>query len=290
METNSSQFTIENRIDSMSNQFTKTDWKIVQYLKLNIEKFLSNNAVEIAKQVGVSDASIIRFVQKVGYDGLNEFKFILKQEIQKKPTAKDISNEIHSVLLSDIKENLDKLFYSFTQEKVELVITLIKESKRIFVIGLSSYGPIADIIKHKFLKIGLNIQTIKNIEQLRFYTGIVEKMDIYLMIDLESNDNEIEDILRLLKKSSCKVIHISKFTGTKYSKYTDVVLNIPNIDYSKSNYVISNEIFIISIIDIIFEQLIKEDNNLFGILLNTTSYSSKVFDKEEKQIQRKLKK
>ena len=65
-------FSVMSRIEGMSNQFTKTDWKVVQYIKNHTEEFVSGSAQNLAKQIGVSDASIIRFAQKVGFSGLNE--------------------------------------------------------------------------------------------------------------------------------------------------------------------------------------------------------------------------
>ena len=67
-------FSVMSRIEGMSNQFTKTDWKIVQYMKENMQEFVSCSAQDLATQIGVSDASVIRFAQKVGFSGLNEFR------------------------------------------------------------------------------------------------------------------------------------------------------------------------------------------------------------------------
>ena len=64
-------FSTMSRIEGMSNQFTNTDWKIVQYIKNNTDIFLSLSAQELASRIGISDASIIRFAQKVGFSGLN---------------------------------------------------------------------------------------------------------------------------------------------------------------------------------------------------------------------------
>ena len=37
-------FSVMSRIEGMSNQFTKTDWKIVQYMKENMQEFVSCSA------------------------------------------------------------------------------------------------------------------------------------------------------------------------------------------------------------------------------------------------------
>ena len=39
-------FSVMSRIEGMSNQFTKTDWKIVQYMKENMQEFVSCSAEE----------------------------------------------------------------------------------------------------------------------------------------------------------------------------------------------------------------------------------------------------
>ena len=75
-------FSLMSRIDGMSNQFTKTDWKIVQFIKTAPQEFLTGSAQSLAAKINVSDASIVRFAQKVGFSGLSELKYTLQNELE----------------------------------------------------------------------------------------------------------------------------------------------------------------------------------------------------------------
>ncbi len=156
-------FTLMARIDGMSTQFTKTDWKIVQYIKKSTAKFIELSAQELAKEIGTSDASIIRFAQKVGYSGLNELKYTMQKEIDK--SSSSVNHSDYSTLLNDNKMLLDSLFNLTNPTDINHARELMLKSQRIFIVGLNFNQNVAEIIAHKFMTIGLTVQAITNYEK-----------------------------------------------------------------------------------------------------------------------------
>ena len=94
-------FSLMSRIDGMSNQFTKTDWKIVQFMKNSPQEFLAGSAQNLATKINISDASIVRFAQKVGFSGLSELKYTLQNELDKESAI--ISHNAYTLLMQDYK-------------------------------------------------------------------------------------------------------------------------------------------------------------------------------------------
>ena len=140
-------FSVMSRIEGMSNQFTKTDWKVVQYIKNHTEDFISCSAQNLAKQIGVSDASIIRFAQKVGFSGLNEFKFMLQNELNKEQTI--INQNSYTSLLQEYNLLAETLFKFTKPEYVDMLRERMLKAKRIYIAGMDLNKNTAEIIGHK---------------------------------------------------------------------------------------------------------------------------------------------
>ena len=127
-------FSVMTRIEGMSNQFTKTDWKIVQYMKENMQEFVSCSAQDLATQIGVSDASVIRFAQKVGFSGLNEFRYILQSELERENTI--INQNSYTSLMHDYNTLTETLFKFTKPEYVDLLRKKMLKARRIFIAGM----------------------------------------------------------------------------------------------------------------------------------------------------------
>ena len=148
-------FSVMTRIEGMSNQFTKTDWKIVQYMKENMQEFVSCSAQDLATQIGVSDASVIRFAQKVGFSGLNEFRYILQSELERENTI--INQNSYTSLMHDYNTLTETLFKFTKPEYVDLLRKKMLKARRIFIAGMDLNKNIAEMAGHKFMLLGLDV-------------------------------------------------------------------------------------------------------------------------------------
>lgn len=69
------------RISTLYPHFTKADRAIAHMTIHHPQTVAKLSSRELGRQCGVSEASVIRFAQKLGYDGLPEFRTALRQEL-----------------------------------------------------------------------------------------------------------------------------------------------------------------------------------------------------------------
>lgn len=62
-------------------ELTKGQSKLAGYLLNNQKRVLELTSAEVGKEVGMSDASVIRFCRAIGYDGFADLKVQLKKEL-----------------------------------------------------------------------------------------------------------------------------------------------------------------------------------------------------------------
>lgn len=264
-------FTLMARIDGMSNQFTKTDWKIVQYIKKSTIKFIELSAQELAKEIGTSDASIIRFAQKVGYSGLNELKYTMQKEIDK--SSSSVNHSDYSALLNDYKMLFDSLFQLTNPADINHTRELMLKSRRIFIIGLNFNQNIAEIIAHKFMTLGLTVQALTNYDTLKLYQSLSQETDLFITISLSGNHKQLASILADFKKNGSSVLLITNYEKSLCSPYANIILLIPKTDLLLSSNTITREILILVLFDMLFHNFLSEDVKSFQFFQKAASYS-----------------
>lgn len=264
-------FSLMARIEGMSNQFTKTDWKIVQYIKKHTNDFIVMSAQELAKAIGTSDASIIRFAQKVGYSGLNELKYTMQKELNKNTSSSNHSD--YSSLLQDVTLLLESLFQITNPTDMDTVRTMMLKARRIFIVGLNFNQNVAEIIAHKFMTLGLTIQALTNYDTLKLYCSLSNEEDLFITISLSGNHKQLSSILADFRKNGSGVILVSNYEKSLCASQAKLILQIPKTDLLRNSNTISREILILVLFDMIFHNFLMEDVNSLQTFQKTASYS-----------------
>lgn len=264
-------FSLMARIEGMSNQFTKTDWKIVQYIKKHTNDFIAMSAQELAKAIGTSDASIIRFAQKVGYSGLNELKYTMQKELNKNTSSSNHSD--YSSLLQDVTLLLESLFQITNPTDMDTVRTMMLKARRIFIVGLNFNQNVAEIIAHKFMTLGLTVQALTNYDTLKLYCSLSNEEDLFITISLSGNHKQLSSILADFRKNGSDVILVSNYEKSLCASQARLILQIPKTDLLRNSNTISREILILVLFDMIFHNFLMEDVNSLQTFQKTASYS-----------------
>ncbi|MDD3404063.1 MAG: MurR/RpiR family transcriptional regulator [Hespellia sp.] len=264
-------FSIMSRIDAMSNQFTKTDWKIVQYIKNNTQDFISCSAQNLASQIDISDASIIRFAQKIGFSGLNEFKYMLQTELEKESHLTNY--DAYTLLLQDYTLMSEALFKLIVPENLDRLRKKLVKAHRIFIVGLNLNRNIAEIVAHKYSLLGFDVREITTIDSLKLYANLARKDDVFIIITLAGNHSLLAESIEPIVENDSYIVMISNYEKSLCSAYADLLFLIPKTNLLENHDTISREIFILMLFDIIFLHLLNEDENCYDNFQQIASFS-----------------
>ncbi len=135
-----------------SSQLTKNQKIIADYFVKNLTDICTMTSLEIAHEVGVSDASVIRFARAIGYEGFADLKEDFYNmissnssgELSKLSLSERIDISTTKYQSKDIKDSFTRIMYdnigsTIEMNKAELydqIIDGLTNSKRKFIIGL----------------------------------------------------------------------------------------------------------------------------------------------------------
>lgn len=182
------------RINERFNKMSKSHKKLATFVIDHYEQAAFMTAAKLAKAVGVSEATVVRFAYALDYEGYPEFQEALAEWVKNKLNSVQTigakygnstqSEILTSVLSSDIQKIEDTIEHADPQA-FEAAVDIILNAKHIYIIGLRSCKPLAEF--------------------LRFYLNMI-RGDVYLL-DSTSTSETFEQMLRINEKDA--VIGIS---------------------------------------------------------------------------------
>ena len=140
---------IAKRVQRVS--LTKTQQKIADYFIRNPEKVGMCSSMEVAREIGVSDASIIRFARTIGYEGFSDLKNDIYTSLAQQATGGinslslterlDIhratygNTETKSAYMKMLQYNLERTFQENSEEVFSQAVEMLHHAEHRYVIG-----------------------------------------------------------------------------------------------------------------------------------------------------------
>ena len=132
---------IDNKI-----RLTPAQRRIMQYIMTHYEKAIFLTASELAYSVGVSEATVVRLAQALGFDGYPDMQKRFRQGLQNRlSTVTRLERTVDHVnrpgdvavkVLQEDMQNLSETLRELPIEVFERAVADMQAAKRIFVVGL----------------------------------------------------------------------------------------------------------------------------------------------------------
>ena len=137
--------------------------RLGHYLQNDSTALLDANVNELAKAVGVSNATVVRFAKSLGYKGFPELKRDIQREMRRKLRAADRMEETFAQLRGEenILAKLINRDIKLLQETVQAVsypdfhkaIELILRAHKVFLIGLNASMALAYLLHFRLIRV-----------------------------------------------------------------------------------------------------------------------------------------
>ncbi|MDI6771898.1 MAG: MurR/RpiR family transcriptional regulator [bacterium] len=212
---------------------------------------------ELAERIGVSEATIVRFTQAVGYSGLRAFKLALVGE--RAAPAVDIFHEevrleddpltvSRKVLRSDIQAIADTLAMLETQQ-LEPALDALHRAQRIEVYGVGSSAPIAVDAYYRLLKIGLPVAVVTDAHMMAVSAASLTPRDVAFIVSHTGRTTETLNAAAKAAEAGATVISLSSHRQTPLDQYATIRLVTADRETAFRTEAMASRIAHLSLID-----------------------------------------
>lgn len=159
-----------NNINSQYRKLSKGQKLIAKYVLENYDKVAFMTASKLSEEVGVSESTVVRFANALGYSGYPRLQDALEELMKNKLTAvqridlvdeKKCSSDILKSVLKEDSRNLRETLENIDENAFEEAVDKIIKAKRVYVLGLRSSYTIAQYLGFYLDRVIDNVQVIK---------------------------------------------------------------------------------------------------------------------------------
>ena len=261
---------IENIIMNMKNSFSESEKMIGIYIIENREKIGKVTSTQLAKIIGVSQSSIIKFIKKIGFTGYVAFKLQLERDLENR--EKIGKNKIHSDIdledslevvtkktLAETIEALNNTIKILDYENFECIINKIKKSGRILIIGAGMSSIVARDLELKLMKIKIDTVHYDSKQMQLMKLSTMNENDLVIAISHRGETSEVIDVIKIAKEMGICVISITSIGKNTISSLSDYNLGVVSKESVLRSSAISSRMAQMIILDSIFLRLMQKD-------------------------------
>ncbi|MGL4873359.1 MAG: MurR/RpiR family transcriptional regulator [Clostridium sp.] len=207
---------------------------IAEYILNNYDKAAFMTAAKLGNSVGVSESTVVRFANELGFSGYPKLQKALQELIKNKLTTVqrlELSNDyisdedaLKGVLKSDM-ENIRLTLEKIDPKIFEEVVDEIFKAKNIYIIGLRSSTAVAEFLGFYLNIILQNVRTVSyGISDIFEQIINVKEGDLVIGIGFPRYASKTIDALDFSKLRGARVVAITDSINSPLSAKADVSL------------------------------------------------------------------
>lgn len=248
--------TIIPKIESLYQNFTPLEKTIADFFIHNTEK-INLSSKNISKKLFVSEAALSRFSKKCGFKGYREFIFLYKQDFIEKPS--NITTNYTKQVLDTYQELLSKSYALVNENQISRISKLFAQKKRVYVYGRGSSALAAQEIKLRFMRVGVNIESIVDSHIMKMNVVLLNSDCLVIGISVSGNTSEVLDSLKDAKSHNATTILITSKKEKEFEKFCDEIMLLAVKEHLDNGNAISPQFPILVMIDIFYSHFLQSD-------------------------------
>jgi DNA-binding MurR/RpiR family transcriptional regulator len=214
---------------------SKNQKKVAEYLGQDGAMASFDSVKQLAQKVGVSESSVVRLAQALGYEGYPELRRELQEEFKKKMGGagrlQRAVNElpaqgfVESLFRKDV-ESIEETLTQFSHQDFSRAIDLVWQARRIFIIGFRSALSLAYFLNFRLARLGLDVHLIlmtggtSLLEQL----VLIQSTDLLVPIGFDRPPAETRTAINHAIASKVRILGISHSSTSEIARNSTVCL------------------------------------------------------------------
>jgi len=253
------------KINQLLPQLNGAEKRIAEHFLAYRDDLFKLPIKEIAENCQCSQSAIVRFCQKLGYDGFKGFK--------RQVTASFISQSENSggrsEHYSDIRINgeLNTIIDRITNNALvsirdtarvldadELIkaIHVLDKAERIMFFGLATSGIVAGDACQRFSRLGKSCMHFDDMHMQLCVASTLKKGDVAVLISYSGRTEQMVRLMNLFKETGVTTIAITKYGKSPLSRGCDIVLSMLSTDIPVCSASLSTRLSQLAVVDMLF--------------------------------------
>lgn len=252
--------------------FSKPLKRIADYILSDTSEPQYMSIYEIAAKCSVSESSVFRFCQILGFKGYKEFKYALAEA----NSAKLIDGEIDAyekILPEDSFMDMAKKLFAYNMTSVNQTLQLIdkeayheaakylKKAKHVYCFGQGSSGTMAQELWARFITVSSNFSHISDSHFQTILVANCDKDDVVVLFSYSGATEDGPKLLAEARKRGAKTILVTHHRKSFAGEHADIILLCGSRESPKQTGSIAARMAQLFVIDLLFNEFYRLDSD-----------------------------
>ena len=246
------------RLRSMIHTLKPAEKNIGDYVLLDPGAVIHMSISELAVRASVGESTIIRFCRALGYEGYQEFKLRLAQDLVEPveyihenisfdDSIEDLTKKIFQTNLKAVEDTMKSL----DRGMVEVAAKALADARKIdlYGVGYSSFSALDG--KLKLTRLGLTADCYGDGHLQVMAAASLRPGDAAIGISHSGSTKDVVDTLAVARRSGAVTIAITNFSPSPLTKIADVILLTSSPDTPLGGEVLTSRIAQLCVIDVL---------------------------------------
>ena len=248
------------RINSYMEQLKPAEKKVAKYILNNTDEVIHLSITKLANNADVSEATIVKFCQHIGYSGYQELKIMLAQA-RKKQNTERIYGEIEAD--DEISSIVNKIFQIYDHSlsntrklihdnNIKQAIEMILKSERIFFFGFGASGIVAEDSELKFKRINYLAEALLDNHKQKTMASLLSEDDLVIAISDSGQTKELIESVEVAQNAGARILVITSNMGAPLTELADKVLLTSSKETPFRGSALASRMAQLAVIDVLF--------------------------------------
>lgn len=208
--------------------------RVAQAILEDMDFVLHATADQLAAKVGTSRTSVIRTAKALGYDGYQQLRVALTQEIAQRPKPLPDADSTHVGRMSAEIASFSNYLYGLTallnEDELTATVEVLAQARRVLVVGNGLSAPLAQTMALRLTSIGRPAEFVAEAMGQHIAATQLDKDSVCLVVSGSGSTTLTLNAATAAFEAGAKLIALTSFTSSPLAELASYTLVIPSPD------------------------------------------------------------
>jgi DNA-binding MurR/RpiR family transcriptional regulator len=168
---------------------------------------------ELIDESGLGYGTVIRFCQKLGCRGFQEFKVLMARDaIARRPAKPSDGTSAYDAIVGRLNEDISRTAQNLDSREIEKAASALCSASRVLCIGVASSAPLALSLDWKIKRFGIVSSFLSDGYVMAVEASLLRQGSVLVAVSSSGATKDIVTAARLAREGGATVIAVTNFT------------------------------------------------------------------------------
>lgn len=216
-------------------QLSNAERQVGEWILAHPQDALHQDTRTLARRIGVSQPTLVRFSRSLGCSGFDDFRLQLAQEIGSRPEGPPVT--LATIAASPDLDSLCRSLFDFSiaalgevrdrldRSALAAAVALLDEARQVMFFGYGNAAPVADDARRRFLRLQMLVSAAGDPSLQALAAGQLQRGDVLVLLSHSGLAPGLTELIHNVRGQGAQVLAITT-SRSPLAGLADVVLGI----------------------------------------------------------------